>query len=250
MTNTPTYTTDLLVRQLTSEDLATRFDAASLIGMDGVTGAADALVERLGTETDCQVRERVTWATVRVIDAALPGLLTALESSRPEIRMQAAHVLSKAARPEFAEHLEAVVGDTDAAVAIKGYRAAANTGDPRVIAWLTARLGDGDPHQRDALTNAFVTLGEPAVAALVTALDDDRTAVRAHAAEALGHVAIGTCVAITALRVAAADVDPEVRLVATTALGELGADASDALAALRTSADPRVAAVASALLAA
>ena len=154
MTHNPTYTTDLLIRELSSDDLAARFDAASLIGIDQVTDAADALVARLGVETDCQVRERVTWATVRVIDAALPGLLDALGSDEPAVRMQAAHVLSKAARPEFAEHLAPLIADADASVAIKAYRAAANTGDPALIPGLkqaeraarlqTAGTGTGD----------------------------------------------------------------------------------------------------------
>ncbi|MFV0406578.1 MAG: HEAT repeat domain-containing protein [Propioniciclava sp.] len=249
MTNTPTYTTDLLIRQLTSDDLGTRFDAASLIGIGQVSEAADALVDRLGTETDCQVRERITWATVRVIDDALPGLFAALGSATPEVRMQAAHVLSKAARPEFAEHLQPVVADTDAQVAIKGYRAAANTGDPAVIPWLAARLGDGDGHQRDALTNALTTLGELSVPALIAALGSDRTEVRAHAADALGHLAVVAEGVIEALQQAAADPAEDVRLVATTALGELGEAAGEALRTLGSAPDPRVAAVANALLA-
>lgn len=249
MTMTPTYTPTDLVRRLTSGDLEARFSAATLIGTDKISEAADGLVSRLGSETDCQVRERITWAAVQVIDDALPGLLDALTSSDAHVRMQAAHVLSKAARSEFAPHLHGVVADADGQVAIKGYRAAANTGNPVVIPWLAARIGNGDAHQRDALTNAFVTLGEASIPSLVDALSDDRVSVRAHAAEALGHVAIGTGDVFVALEAATRDPEAEVRLVATTALGQLGEDAHETLRRVQTSDDARVVAVASALLA-
>lgn len=248
MTHNPTYTTDLLIRELSSDDLAARFDAASLIGIDQVTDAADALVARLGVETDCQVRERVTWATVRVIDAALPGLLDALGSDEPAVRMQAAHVLSKAARPEFAEHLAPLIADADASVAIKAYRAAANTGDPALIPLLADRLGDGDHHQTDALTNAFRTLGEAGVGALVAALASEDAGVRHHAAETLGHLGLDAAAAAEALATATQDTDAEVRLVATTALGQLGEVADAPLAELQASQDAVVAAVAQALV--
>lgn len=249
MTENPTYNTDLLVRELASDDLAARFDAASLIGIGQVDAAADALVARLGVETDCQVRERVTWATVRVIDAALPAVLEALTSSTPRVRMQAAHVLSKAARPEFAEHLAPVVADPDADVAIKGYRAAANTGHPDVVPMLVARLGDGDGHQKDALTNAFVSLGTASVADLVAALASEEADVREHAAEALGHLGPDAAPAAGALAgLASDDPEPEVRLVALTALGQLGPEADEALERLSGSGDARTAAVARALV--
>lgn len=249
MTNNPTYTTELLVTQLHSDDSATRFDAASLIGIDRVTDAADALAARLGAETDCQVRERVTWATVQVIDAALPAVLALLDSPDAEARMQAAHVLSKAARPEFAAHLAPLVADADAQVAIKAYRAAANTGDPAVVPLLAARLGDGDAHQTDALTNAFVTLGGAGVPALVEALTSERVAVRRHAAETLGHLGPDADAAVDALTGATADADAEVRVMAATALGQLGPVADEALAALAAGDDSVLASVAGALAA-
>lgn len=248
MTNNPTYTTDLLIRQLTSDDTATRFDAASLIGIDQVTDAADALVARLGAETDCQVRERVTWATVRVIDAAMPAVLDSLASKDAAIRMQAAHVLSKAARPEFVAHLAPLIADADAQVAIKAYRAAANTGDPAVVPLLAARLGDGDPHQTDALTNAFVTLGEAGVPALAEALASDSAAVRHHAAEALGHLGPDADAGVDALVTATSDADAEVRLVAVTALGQLGEVADGPLAELAAAEDRVLSAAASSLV--
>lgn len=248
MTNNPTYTIDLLIGQLSSDDLAARFDAASLIGIDRVNAAAEALVARLGVETDCQVRERVTWATVRVLDAALPSLLDVLGSENPAARMQAAHVLSKAARPEFAPHLAPLIADADGQVAIKAYRAAANTGDATLIPLLASRLGDGDRHQTDALTNAFTTFGEAGVGALVEALESGDADVRRHAAETLGHLGPDADAAVDALAVATRDADAEVRLVATTALGQLGDVADGPLGELAASDDPTLAAVACSLV--
>ena len=243
-----TYTTDLLIAQLTSDDTATRFDAASLIGIDQVHNAAGALVARLGAESDCQVRERITWAAVRIIDSALPGVLDTLGSADPEARSQAAHILSKTPRPEFAAHLAALVADADPTVAIKAYRAAANTGSPEVAELLATRLGHGDALQRDALTTAFVTIGTDGVPVLTAALSDADPAVRAHAAETLGHLGEAADPAAEALTAAASDPDPEVRVAALTALGQLGEVADVPLAGLAEASDGLTRAIAASLL--
>ena len=244
-----TYTTELLTTQLTSADTATRFDAASLIGIDQVRDAADALVARLGTESDCQVRERITWAAVRIIDSALPGVLGALGSADPEARSQAAHILSKTPRPEFASHLAALVADPDPTVAITAYRAAANTGGPGVAEVLATRLGDGDALQLDALTTAFVTLGATGVPALTDALSAAEPAVRAHAAETLGHLGELADPAADALAGLTADADHGVRVSAITALGQLGEVADRPLAGLAEASDSLTRAIATALIA-
>lgn len=236
-----------LNRELNSDDLYDRFDAASLIGTHRVTGAADILVARIGVETDKQVRERITWAAVQIIDATLAGVLAKLDSDDPDARAQAAHVLSKTGRPEFADRLVALVGDENTDVAIKGYRAAANTGETSVLPALANRLGDGDALQQDALTNAFVTFGDESVAELTAALSHEDAAVRAHAAEALGHVGSDADAAVDALANATGDADASVRLVATSALGQLGQVADDALAAVAAGADATLAAVATSL---
>lgn len=244
-----TYPTDLLIAQLTSDDIATRFDAASLIGIDQVHDAADALVARLGTEPDCQVRERITWAAVRIIDSTLPGVLDTLGSADPEARSQAAHILSKTPRPEFAAHLAALISDADPTVAIKAYRAVANTGSPEVPELLATRLGDGDALQRDALTTAFVTIGAGGVPVLTAALSDADPKIRAHAAETLGHLGEAADPAVEALAAAASDPDPEVRIAALTALGQLGEVADAPLATFAAASDTLTRAIAASLVA-
>lgn len=247
MTTITAETIAKLARELTSEDLNDRFDAASLIGTHRVTGAADLLVARIGVETDRQVNERITWAAVQILDATLPGVLAKLDSDDPAARAQAAHVLSKTGRAEFADRLVALVEDENTDVAIKGYRAAANTGEPSVLPVLANRLGDGDAMQRDALTNALVSFGEESVASLTEALSHPDVAVRAHAAEALGHLGAEADAALDALVAATADDDASVRQVATSALGQLGPVADAALAQVAGGNDPQLAAIASSL---
>ena len=243
MNNTETR---VLIAGLDDPDRSTRHEAAIALGGVRTAEAAAALVEHLGVETDCFVREALTWATVSVGELAVPGVLEQLRSPEAGVRMQAAHVLSKIGDPEHAEHLLPVVADADPGVAVKAYRAAANTGHPSVVPALAGRLGHGDLEQRDALTSAFATLGESGVGVLVAALSDAEASVRTHAAETLGH--LGTPLAdgaAAALRGLLDDPDAEVRFVAVTALGELAPEASEAaLAAARASDDPRVAAVA------
>lgn len=223
--------TQALIAQLVDPDLSVRRRAALTLGASGDPAAAPALVARLGAEENAGVREDVTWATVQLIDAALPQVLRLLASDQPAERRQAAHILSKVADPAHAPHVIPLVADAHSDVAIKAYRAAANTGSPTVVAPLAERLGDGDALQRDALTNAFATLGGLGIAALIRALTDPDPAVREHAADALGHLGTPDAdAAAPALLGLVADPEPTVRVAAVAALGQLGDSADAALA--------------------
>ena len=247
MTNT--INTAALIGALNDPDRSVRQRAAVALGSVRSQESADALVSRLGTETDCFVKESLTWAAVQTGPLAVPGVLAQLTSAEPAVRSQAAHVLSKIGDPAHAEHLVPVIADDDPLVAVKAFRAAANTGEPVVIPALAARLGDGDLEQRDALTSAFATLGAPAVDVLIAALADDDASVRAHAADTLGHLGSPLAdPALVGLVGLLADADAEVRLAAVSALGQLGVVvAGEALAAAAASPDARVAGVAAAL---
>lgn len=248
MTNT--IDTATLIRALGDADRNVRQRAAVELGSVRTQEAADALVSRLGTENDCFVKESLTWAAVQTGPLAVPGVLAQLTNAEPAVRSQAAHVLSKIGDPAHAEHLAAVVADPDPLVAVKAYRAAANTGHAGVIPALAGRLGDGDLEQRDALTSAFATLGEPAVGVLIVSLSDADASVRAHAADTLGH--LGSPLAdgaVDGLAACTSDPDAEVRFAAVSALGELDAEvAAAALVAASGSPDGRVSGVAARLL--
>lgn len=242
MTN---QTTNRLIELLTHPDGTQRRQAALQLGASGDPAAAPALVERLRAETPgCGVHEDLTWATVQHIDTALPDVLAMLGDADPHVRRSGAHVLSKVGDPAHADALAALVADADADVAIKAYRAVANSGGPDAATVLAGRLGDGDALQRDALTNALATLGAASVPALVEALASPRVEVRAHAADALGHLGDEASGAVDTLTVAASDADADVRLAAVAALGQLGEASEQALAGLTGASDPRVAAVA------
>jgi len=246
MTNNPT--TQSLIEQLLHPDLGVRRQAALTLGASGDPAAAPALVERLGAEESACVREDVTWATVQLIDAALPRVLALLRSPESAERRQAAHVLSKVGDPAHLGLLLPLVDDAHADVAIKAYRAVASTGDPDALGALAGRLGDGDALQRDALTAAFHRFGELAVPVLVGALADPDADVREHAADALGHLGVEADAAVDALASLAGDPVAAVRLAAVAALGQLGPVADGALEAVASGGDRTLASVAARLL--
>lgn len=215
------------LQQLTSPEADTRMAAAMVLGARPSAEVAQALVERLGAETDPTVRETLTWATVQQGAAAVPLVTDALSSDDAAVRSQAAHVLSKIGAPEVAPQLEAVVADRDPQVAIKGFRAAAAPKDPVVVPWLIARLGDGDAEVRDALAKELARLGELAVPALIETLASDDANARRDAVDVLGHLG-GPAADPAAERLGelATDADDETRVAAVAALGELTDDSA------------------------
>lgn len=233
------------ILSLHDDDGTSRRHAALTLGSTRGEGIAERLVEAIAAEPDAHVREDLTWAIVQHAEAAEPHLLDMLTSDDHNRRFTAAHVLSKVGNPDHFEHVAPLVADEQKDVALKAYRAAANTGGSRAVDVLAARLGDGDDWQRDALSTAMSTLGADAVPALVQALSDGDTGVREHAAEALGHMggpeADG---AAEALEKSATDSEAAVRLMAVSALGQLGFVADEPLRRLSSSEDTTVAAVA------
>ncbi len=237
--------TQMLIDQLTHFDGTQRRHAALALGTSGDPAAVPALVERLSAEEQSCVREDLTWATVQLIDTALPQVLAMLTSDNPDDRRTGAHVLSKVGDPAHFEALVPLVSDQYADVAIKAYRAVANTGRPEAAVALASRLGDGDTLQRDALTAALRRVGEAAVPTLVTALGDPDVRVREHAADALGHIGSPDAdSAGEALRQSTSDSDETVRLAAISALGQLGSVADELLAQVAQGPDPLLAAIA------
>lgn len=230
-------TTASLIQALASDDGTERRHAALALGAVSGESVVDALMARITVESDPHVREDLTWAIVQHADEATPRLDAMLRSPDPADRRTAAHVVSKVADPAHYGRVSPLVSDSHPDVAIKAYRAAANTGGARAVDALATRIGDGDLLQRDALTNAFVSIGEPSVAALAAALASDRPETREHAAEALGHLGEGAAGAMAALESAAADTVPDVRIAAVSALGQLGEGSLDALRRLAGSQD-------------
>lgn len=239
------YDVASLINQLDSSVGTDRRHAALALGASQDPAIVPALLARLKSETDGRVKEDLTWAIVQHADDANDEILSLLESESEHERFTGAHVVSKVANPNHFEHVRPLVADGHADVAVKAYRAAANTGGPKAADVLAERLGDGDDWQRDALSDAFRKLGEHGVAALVARLDDADAVVRHHAADALGYVGGPEAdAAASALEAAAADQDPEVRLAAVSALGQLAFAADEPLQRIAAGDDPVLSAMA------
>lgn len=229
-----------LITNLSHDDADARRLAALGLGAARNAVVAPVLLDRIRVEAQSCVREDLTWALVQHADEAAAELLDMLGSEVAADRRTAAHVLSKIGDPAHFEALAPLVGDADDDVAIKAYRAVANTGHEDAAGALATRLGDGDALQRDALTAAMHRLGAAAVPALAAALAAEDADVRAHAADALGHLgAPDADQAVDALAGAVRDADASVRLAAVAALGQLS-DVADAALAEAAGSDDRV----------
>lgn len=212
-----------LVDLLGDADPGVRLRSAVDLGEGRHEDAAAAIVERFGLEHDFAVREMLTWAALRLRDAALPHLDEALDSARWLARLQAVHTLSKLGNPDAAARLVPLIDDPVDAVAARAYGAAAQAGDPRVVPALVAQLSRGNSDHRNSLTVALGVFGTWAAPALAGALrESDRTDVRRHAADTLGHLGSpGADQATPALADALRDPDEGVRIAALNALGQL-----------------------------
>lgn len=241
-------TTTTLIQALGSPEGSDRREAALAMGAASDPSVVPALLDRIRVEQNSCVREDLTWAIVQHAETAGPVLLEMVGSDDPGERRTAAHVISKLGDSLHFEAVSRLVADEDPDVAIKAYRAAANTGGASAVDLLATRLGDGDLHQRDALTNAFHSLGDASVPALISALSSRDAEVREHAAESLGHLGEEAASAAAQLEEAAADAEPAVRLAAIAALGQLGESSEAGLRRLVDGGDPLVAKVAKAYL--
>ncbi|HSK24813.1 MAG TPA: hypothetical protein VK906_16635, partial [Egicoccus sp.] len=175
-----------LIDLLGDADPDVRLRAALELGEARREDAAAALVARFGMERDFAIRETLTWAVLRIQDAALPLVRDALHSPRWLARLQAIHTLSKVGAFEDGARLIPLVADPVDAVAARAYWAAAQARDPAAVPALVAELSRGSSEQRNSLTVALTHFGADAVPALVGALRHGGTAaVRAHAADTL-----------------------------------------------------------------
>ena len=153
-------TTTTLIQTLGSPESSDRREAALAMGAASDPSVVPALLDRIRVEENSCVREDLTWAIVQHAETAGPVLLEMVGSDDPGERRTAAHVISKLGDSRHFEAVSRLVADEDPDVAIKAYRAAANTGGASAVDLLATRLGDGDLHQRDALTNAFHSIGD------------------------------------------------------------------------------------------
>jgi HEAT repeat protein len=158
-------------------------------------------------------------------EAAIPGLLQALEHPNSPVRWRAAAALgqlgSEAAIPGLLQALE----DPDSSVRERAAAALEQLGSEAAILGLLQALEDPDFSVRERAAAALGQLGsEAAILGLLQALEHPNSNVRGSAAETLGK--LGSEAAIPGLLQALEDPDSSVRERAAAALGQLGSEAA------------------------
>jgi HEAT repeat protein len=159
------------------------------------------------------------------------NVLEDLHDADPEVRRLAVERIDALRDDEVVTHLVERLGDPDWRVRKATVQRIAARPDPDETSdRLIAALGDGEnPGRRNSAVEALVAIGVHAVAALVSACDDEDCDVRKFVVDALG--GIGSEAATSALIARLADSDANVRAAAADALGAVGGTA--ARAALR-----------------
>ncbi len=232
-------TLNTLIEELRHPDLNVRSQAALSLGKRGGTDALDALLQALGSEADTLVREDITWALVRMGEAALAPLITLLDDPNPAVRHNATHVLGKIGDVRAVEVLIHVLQDTDITVLLKAAFALGQIGDVRAIPALMQLVGHEEHEVEASVGQVLASFGEAAVPALIEATHHERWQVREQAADILGM--IGGEQTVPALVAALADDDWQVRFSAVTALGYVGGvSAKAAVESMRDDRDSRV----------
>ncbi|WP_432978566.1 HEAT repeat domain-containing protein [Dactylosporangium sp. CA-233914] len=159
-----------------------------------------------------------------------------LKRRDPVARARAAEVLGNLGRKDSLLPLCELLGDPDADVRVVAARSLGRIGDAGATQPLLATLPSRRPIPAHVVATALTRLGTAAQGALLAALDDPRSPVRATAAEVLGLIgAAGATVRVeSALR---ADPAMEVRTAAARTLGRLGT--RTALAPLMDALEPQ-----------
>lgn len=228
-----------LIENLHHVDKNVRGQAAVSIGKLDDAAMVSVLLDALITEPDLYVREDITWALVRLQDAALEPVSRLLDDSNPATRHLAVHVLTKIGGTQVVDPLITALADTDAAVLSKAAFGLGQIGDARAILALVDLLGHPSRDLETMLMDVMERFGTAATAPLINALYSDNGTVREQAADILGQ--IGDHDAVPALIAALRDPLWQVRFAAVTALSHLGGvQAKTAIQALANDPEVRV----------
>ena len=229
----------IMLEQLIHPDKNMRGPAALALGGSCVVDALDGLLARVGHEPDFYVREDITWALVRMGEAAIEPLIGLLEDESAAVRHHAAHTLGKINDARAVEALIGALKDGDHMVVARAAGSLKVIGDVRAVRALAGVLGHPHRDTQTAINEALERFGAAAVPAVLEALTDARWPVREHAADVLGQ--IGDRTAVPALASALRDDHWQVRFAAVTALWHIGgAAAKEALREMTPDADERV----------
>ena len=244
-------TANLLLTQLTAEDLEVRRAAVVALGRIGDTKATSAVVDKLGDES---LAIDAANALARIGDpGAVDGLLNLLGNGDASIRQAAVSALNSLIPPSMSERIIPLLNDADpnvreSAVKIAGYfgypesatqliklssdpieqvRCAAiehlpYLDDERVFDVLARAIKDETPKVRAAAARALGNMDSPQVVkALVAGLSDEDVWVRYFSARALGRRRSDDSVGALA-RVIEKEQFNHVRIAALDSLGQIG----------------------------
>jgi HEAT repeat protein len=239
-------TLSVLIGALTHPDHNVRGRAAVGLGTAADDRATGALIRALGAERDPFVRENITWALVRMGDAAVAPLIDLAKDENPRARHGAVHALSKIRDPRGADTFIAALRDVDLSVVTKAAFALGESAHVAAIPALVELLGREERELQATLMLAFENFGRAALQPLIQALAHDEWRVREQAASALE--LLGEADAAPALVRVLDDAHWQVRFASVQALGALGGtEAKQALERMLNDSDQRVRAVASRL---
>ena len=144
----PLSTLQKLLTDLLHPDKNVRIEAALEIGKRADPIALPVLLDRLGAEPDFFVRENVTWAVVRMGDAAVLPVIALLANGDAAARFNAAHALSKLADSRAVPALLSTLDDPDPALVQKAAYALGRIRDARALPALVSQPEAPTFHRR------------------------------------------------------------------------------------------------------
>jgi len=216
-------TSELLIAQLTSEDLEVRRSAVVALGRIGDSSATPALVSTLDDEA---LAIDAASALAQIGDpAAVDGLLNLLGNSDASIRQAAVSALNAVIPPSMSGRIIPLLHDSDPNVRESAVKIAGYFGYPEAASALVELSRDPNERVRcAAIEHLPYVEDERALEVLVHAIKDETPIVRAAAARALG--TMDAPEAVQSLIKGLSDEDVWVRYFSARALGRRRSETS------------------------
>ena len=182
-----TATVDLLITQLTAEDLEVRRSAAVALGRIGDANAVPALINTLGDES---VAIEAANALAEIGDPrAADSLLKLIGDNDASVRQAAVSALNSLVLPSMSERIIPLLHDSDSNVRESAVKIAGYFGYPAAAGALIDLSCDPNERVRTAVIEHLPFIeDERVLGVLVNALKQETPSVRAAAARALGNM--------------------------------------------------------------
>ena len=152
-------------------DTGVRYQATRTLAVFADPATTDDLLRALRTD-DMWLRVMAIDALIRIGQPAADGLIEALRDENHAVRRAAAKALGKIGAADAVRGLDAALLDADADVRRFAAEALGRIGDAGMVDGLGAALRDEQRRVREAAARALYHIGEPAIPALLAALED------------------------------------------------------------------------------